>query len=274
MTENPYAAPKSVPSAATTDADLADALAPLVASRPYLVTMAVLSALAALIGIAPILAFVFFSGRPSVLFLGAAVPAAVNVAIAVMLARTSSAVGLLRSEATFAKLTYVLGVMGQMWMVAAVAALSPLASAIVFSISSMVGSVAALGFYTESSLLGAAHHLRSMMRLFLVVGALPVAARVFSLLYTVRTYDSLDGSIFMHMGLSNVAIVLFSGTVGWVVWRQLPLLGAFIARPESATLAAWAAAQRTLWQTCTFGLVMFIIFQMLAAGTMIGLWSI
>lgn len=68
-------------------------------------------------------------------------------------------------------------------------------------------------------------------------------------------------------GITLGACIFQLGGV-WLVWRQVPLLAAFIAKPSAAALKSVAAAHQLIWRIVAWGLLVLFVGAMAVAVTM------
>lgn len=257
---NPYSAPNATLASDVAEPTLADAAAPFVASRGPL------RVLSALMGVAA-LGTAFSAVQPaldthSYVRYAALITSVSYVASVFVMWRMASAVSVLAKAPSMANIVVTLERLAQTWFIATVVLgvtfVSGLAHRLIFA-SAIAGGMWEPG--VQVPVIAAATRLRRTILVSVGLSAFTLVVSVGSAI--VKPPPTTLGAT-QFLVVTVVSGVVQLGAL-FLVWRQVPALDAFIARPSSATLRTVGRAHRVIWRVMVWALFATAVIGMVAA---------
>ncbi len=261
---NPYKPPEAVLGAVAigSEAELAAAVVPFVASHRNLRILGLLAALGALVsGLGSMSSGTLPEGSVAVML--ALVTGAYFVA-SMLLFRLASGVKTLAKEPTLAKVAGVLDRMTQTWVIG-------VGALVLMSAGSWAQRVVAATAATPAmwqlgphdTIVAAAAKLRRVLVIAIgTTGALMFIGLAGNVVKPPPESAAMGASMLLTITLVSAVVQL--GFL-WLVWRQIPALDDFIARPNAATLRQVASAHALIWRVIVAAIGLVMLAGMIAA---------
>ncbi len=264
---NPYEAPQAELRgvSAGSEGELANAVAPFVASYRHLRILAVLCGLGALASSCGMVATRASTPVPTgqLVAMFAVITGGYLVA-AVLFFRMAGIMRALVKEPTLVKVAAVLNRLTQTWVVGLGVLIFMFAGSWAQRLTTASAVTPALWTLDpQEGVVGAAVRLRRVLVVVVVAAVLIMIAGVGGVFLT-----SAPPTPGVSQGMLR-AITLGSGIVQlallWLVWRQVPALEGFIARPSAASLKAVATAHAVIWRVVVWGIGLIFLLGVVAA---------
>jgi hypothetical protein len=260
---NPYKPPEAVLGATSigSELELAGAVAPFVASYRPLRILALLCGLGALVSGAGMLTG---NAMPQGQVVGMIAVIAGGYGMAsILLFRLASGMRTLAKEPTLTKVAAVLNRMTQTWVVG-------LGALVLLFVGSWAQRfVAATAVTTtvwqtgpQESLVVSAGKLRRVLVIVVVVAAGIMLLGIVGVFVTAPATPGVSPSMLRSITIASALVQL---AMLWLVWRQVPALDDFIARPDAASLRRVAAAHALIWRVIVGGIGLAFLLGIVAA---------
>ena len=252
---NPYAAPNATPGAEPVTDDTWNLTR---AAFDFVATFGMIRRLAAMsFGVAIFGLFIGVNVIPGE-FIGVAKPVGfvvmfLGVGVGAALVRTSNATHALVKDPTWANVTLTLNRLTHVWTLGLLTVVLVMADKLAIRYFLPAPAATVVSADTSDATTDAAQRLRTVLRLFVGASIVLAVSNTTSIAFaSTPAQQELFGAFFWPFVVFSAA---FQGFFIWLVWRQAPLLGRFMASPSTETLRPVAKAHRVLWRALPLGVL-------------------